>query len=136
MSFTDLAREALRSLEANRGRSLLTILGIVIGIAAVIAMTSLIGGVRNSLISGMGLNAARIVYINCGYPLTDDDIDDLERLLPDYEAIEGTYDSFTQVQLGDKTINAGITGASLEFLEMTGAASKLAEGRIFTSLEA
>ena len=136
MNFTDLAREALRSLEANRGRSLLTILGIVIGIAAVIAMTSLIGGVRNSLIGGMGLNAARIVYINCGYPLTDDDIDDLERLLPDYEAIEGTYDSFTQVQLGDKTINAGITGASPEFLEMTGAASKLAEGRIFTSLEA
>ena len=89
MSFTDLAREALRSLEANRGRSLLTILGIVIGIAAVIAMTSLIGGVRNSLISGMGLNAARIVYINCGYPLTDDDLEDLKRLMPDYEAIEG-----------------------------------------------
>ena len=52
-------------------------------------MTSLIGGVRNSLISGMGLNAARIVYINCGYPLTDDDLEDLKRLMPDYEAIEG-----------------------------------------------
>lgn len=34
MSFTDLCREAFRSLEANKGRSLLTILGIVIGIAA------------------------------------------------------------------------------------------------------
>ncbi len=40
MSFADLCREAFRSLEANKGRSLLTILGIVIGIAAVIAMTS------------------------------------------------------------------------------------------------
>lgn len=136
MSFIDLAREALRSLEANRGRSLLTILGIVIGIAAVIAMTSLIGGVRNSLISGMGLNAARIVYINCGYPLTDDDLEDLKRLVPDYEAIEGTCDSYTQVQVGDKTVSAGITGASPTFLEMTGAASKLAEGRIYTSAEA
>ena len=136
MSFTDLAREALRSLEANRGRSLLTILGIVIGIAAVIAMTSLIGGVRNSLISGMGLNAARIVYINCGYPLTDDDLEDLKRLMPDYEAIEGTCDSYTQVQVGDKTVSAGITGASPTFLEMTGASSKLAEGRIYTSAEA
>ena len=136
MSIIDLMREAMRSLEANRGRSLLTILGIVIGIAAVIAMTSLIGGVRNGLISGMGLNAARIVYINCGYPLDEDDIEDLARLMPDYEAIEGTYDSYSQVQMGDKSLSVGITGASATYLEMTGAASRLAEGRICTDAEA
>lgn len=135
MSIIDLMREAMRSLEANRGRSLLTILGIVIGIAAVIAMTSLIGGVRNGLISGMGLNAARIVYINCGYPLDEDDIEDLARLMPDYEAIEGTYDSYSQVQMGDKSLGVGITGASATYLEMTGAASRLAEGRIYTDAE-
>lgn len=136
MSIIDLMREAMRSLEANRGRSLLTILGIVIGIAAVIAMTSLIGGVRNGLISGMGLNAARIVYINCGYPLDEDDIEDLARLMPDYEAIEGTYDSYSQVQMGDKSLSVGITGASATYLEMTGTASRLAEGRIYTDAEA
>ena len=136
MSIIDLMREAMRSLEANRGRSLLTILGIVIGIAAVIAMTSLIGGVRNGLISGMGLNAARIVYINCGYPLDEDDIEELARLMPDYEAIEGTYDSYSQVQMGDKSLSVGITGASATYLEMTGAASRLAEGRIYTDAEA
>lgn len=136
MSIIDLMRAAMRSLEANRGRSLLTILGIVIGIAAVIAMTSLIGGVRNGLISGMGLNAARIVYINCGYPLDEDDIEDLARLMPDYEAIEGTYDSYSQVQMGDKSLSVGITGASATYLEMTGAASRLAEGRIYTDAEA
>ena len=135
MSIIDLMREAMRSLEANRGRSLLTILGIVIGIAAVIAMTSLIGGVCNGLISGMGLNAARIVYINCGYPLDEDDIEDLARLMPDYEAIEGTYDSYSQVQMGDKSLSVGITGASATYLEMTGAASRLAEGRIYTDAE-
>ena len=48
MSARDLIQEALHSLEANKGRSLLTILGIVIGIASVIAMTSLIGGIQNS----------------------------------------------------------------------------------------
>ena len=46
MSARDLIGEALHSLEANKGRSLLTILGIVIGIASVIAMTSLIGGIQ------------------------------------------------------------------------------------------
>ena len=63
MSIRDLMREAVRALEANRGRTLLTVLGIVIGIAAVIAMTSLIGGVQQTLLSGLGLNAARMVQI-------------------------------------------------------------------------
>lgn len=48
MSTRDLIQEALHSLEANKGRSLLTILGIVIGIASVIAMTSLIGGIQTA----------------------------------------------------------------------------------------
>ena len=54
MSARDLIQEALHSLEANKGRSLLTILGIVIGIASVIAMTSLIGGIQNSLVTAWG----------------------------------------------------------------------------------
>ena len=136
MSFRDLVREALRSLEANRGRSLLTILGIVIGIAAVIAMTSLIGGVRNGLVSGMGLNAARLIYISCMEPLDQDDIDELARFLPDLEAVEGTYDSYSQIQLEDKSLSVGITGATPSFLEMRGMGSKLAEGRLYTEQEA
>ena len=54
MSARDLIQDALHSLEANKGRSLLTILGIVIGIASVIAMTSLIGGIQNSLVNSLG----------------------------------------------------------------------------------
>ena len=49
MSARDLIQEALHSLEANKGRSLLTILGIVIGIASVIAMTSLWASMRHEL---------------------------------------------------------------------------------------
>lgn len=135
MTMADLCREAFRSLEANKGRSLLTILGIVIGIAAVIAMTSLIGGVRNGLISGMGLNAARIIYIDSGYPLDDDDLADLARIMPDYEAIEGTVGSYAQVKVGDKMISCGITGATPSFLEMTGVSTKIAEGRAYTQGE-
>lgn len=135
MNLRDLARESLRALDANRGRSLLTILGIVIGIAAVIAMTSLIGGVRNSLIGSLGLNAARTIYIYSSSPLDEDDLETLARLMPDYEKIEGTYNSYTQVKQGDKTLSAGITGASPAFLEMTGLTAKIAEGRAFTEQE-
>ena len=69
MSARDLIHEALHALEANRGRSLLTILGIVIGIAAVIAMTSLIGGVRNSLVRASAQCGARRLHL----PLVPDD---------------------------------------------------------------
>ena len=44
MKIGDLFYETWHALSANKGRSFLTILGIVIGIAAVIAMTSLIAG--------------------------------------------------------------------------------------------
>ena len=49
MKIGDLFYETWHALSANKGRSFLTILGIVIGIAAVIAMTSLIAGVQNML---------------------------------------------------------------------------------------
>ena len=45
-------------------RTLLTILGIVIGIAAVIALTSLIDGMRAAIVGQLGLNAARTVEID------------------------------------------------------------------------
>lgn len=43
MRTRDLLTETGSALRANKGKSALTILGIVIGIAAVITMTSLIG---------------------------------------------------------------------------------------------
>ena len=79
MSARDLIQEALHSLEANKGRSLLTILGIVIGIASVIAMTSLIGGIQNSLVNSLGLNAARMVQIYSSQELTDSDVESCAR---------------------------------------------------------
>ena len=136
MSARDLIREAVRALSTNRGRSFLTILGIVIGIAAVIAMTALIGGIRNSLIGSMGLNAARTLYISAGIQLTQEEADDLARLVPDLERVEGTVDSYTQLTAGDKQVSVGITGADPSFLEMTGTTAKVAEGRVYTEQEA
>ena len=136
MSTRDLFREAVRALSANRGRSFLTILGIVIGIAAVIAMTALIGGIRNNLIGSMGLNAARTLYISAGMQMTQEDADDLARLVPELERVEGTVDSYRQVQDGDKSVSVGITGADPSFLEMTGVAAKVSQGRMYTQQEA
>ncbi|MBE6468572.1 MAG: FtsX-like permease family protein [Coriobacteriaceae bacterium] len=134
MSFRDLVRESLRALEANRGRSFLTILGIVIGIAAVIAMTSFIGGVQEGLIGQLGLNASRIVRIGYGAGLSDRDIQRISAALPDYEAVEASVDGYAEVKRDDKTLNVGITGGSPRLFEMTGQA-KPVSGRLFTDAE-
>ncbi|OUP10086.1 ABC transporter permease [Collinsella sp. An2] len=134
MNAADLIREAVRGLESNRGRSLLTILGIVIGIAAVIAMTSLIGGVRNMLVGSLGLNAARAVYISPMYQMTVEDLDDLKRIMPEYESIVASSYGYTQVSGADGTIDVGITGADADFLSLTGQIH-LAEGRMFNAQE-
>ncbi len=59
MKFWQSFLEALESLSANKLRSSLTILGIVIGVAAVIAMISIGRGAQNTItgsIQGIGTN--------------------------------------------------------------------------------
>ena len=108
MSARDLIQEALHSLEANKGRSLLTILGIVIGIASVIAMTSLIGGIQNSLVNSLGLNAARMVQIYSSQELTESDIEKLQKLVPQIEQIGIVDSAYTEYKTGDKSSLRGV----------------------------
>ncbi len=64
MTFRDLFFETIISLSANKVRSSLTILGIVIGIASVVAMLSIGQGAKNSIqssIEGLGSNLLTIL---------------------------------------------------------------------------
>ncbi|NMB67196.1 MAG: FtsX-like permease family protein [Chloroflexi bacterium] len=59
MNFSQAIREAIESLSANKMRSGLTMLGIIIGVAAVIAMLAVGAGAQNTItgsISGIGSN--------------------------------------------------------------------------------
>ena len=64
MSSVEILRFAVRALVANRLRSLLTMLGIVIGIAAVILLTALGNGAAKfiqSQITGLGANSITVI---------------------------------------------------------------------------
>lgn len=135
MSFRDLIHEAFRSLEANRGRSLLTILGIVIGIASVIAMTSLIGGIQNGLVGSLGLNAARTVNVYTETTLTDKQIARLKRMTPELETLGSINTAYQEYKKGDKSYYASISGLDTDMLSAKGY-DKLACGRVFNSAEA
>ena len=106
MRLRDLLYETFTAIRANRVRSLLTVLGIVIGIAAVITMTALIDGIKTSLVGQLGLNQSRLVYISC-YPgtrqVTMDDLKQLELNVPDYEFVSAVSYSSGKVTNGTKS---------------------------------
>ena len=136
MTPRDLASETASALDANRGRSLLTVLGIVIGIAAVIAMTSLIGGIRNALVGELGLDAARRIdistYANGG--LDQDDLDTLELLLPEFEFVSGSYSLYGQIGVAEDNLGSSVFGCDENYLTANGL--KVSRGRMWTDEEA
>ena len=95
MLITDYIRLATSSLEFNRLRSALTALGITVGIAAVVLLTSLGGGTREYILAQFTQFGAHIIAINPGKttttgisgalisnvrPLTIEDAASLERI--------------------------------------------------------
>ena len=136
MKLGDLLYETWYALAANKGRSFLTILGIVIGISAVIAMTSLIGGIQNTLMGELGFAQARQVAISVNSPreITFDDLDALEQMMPDYEFITGSTQIGTTVGTATTTVeNSTVYCVKPEYFVANG--STLAAGRFFTESE-
>lgn len=91
MNLTQPILEALTSLSANKLRSALTILGIVIGVAAVIAMLSVGRGAQNAItgsIEGIGSN---LIFV---FPGGSEDVRDPEPLtLGDAEALADPFEA-------------------------------------------
>ncbi len=110
MKLYRLLIEALESLNANKLRSMLTVLGIVIGVAAVIAMLSIGRGAEASITSRIESMGTNLVYVSPGSTsesgvqsasgsagtLTLDDADALAELA-NVEAVASVTNSFVQV---------------------------------------
>ena len=135
MKARDLAIETWSALDANRGRSFLTILGIVIGISAVIAMTALIGGINKALVGELGLSQAQLIYINVfgDKKMTSEDVDRIGENLTDYQYVIGNSFGSAKVTTGSKSANGNLTGVSSEYFEAM--QTKLLAGRTFTEAE-
>ena len=134
MTPRDLASETASALDANLGRSLLTVLGIVIGIAAVIAMTSLIGGIRNSLVGELGLDAARRINIYAPFTMDEDDVEALATALPDYEFVTGAYMGSIDASAPDGQLMLTVSGGDDNYLRADGI--KVVRGRTWSAEEA
>ncbi|MEK7270294.1 MAG: ABC transporter permease [Planctomycetota bacterium] len=146
MSLTAVFTLALRALLRNKVRTALTMLGIVIGIASVIAMVAIGQGassmVQNSIAS-MGRNflmirpgAASMGRISAGAgsgaSLTPEDGDAILREVPAVEALSPViYPSRSQVAFGDKNWNpSNFYGVSTAFLSVRD--WEVSDGNFFT----
>jgi putative ABC transport system permease protein len=137
---------ALRSLAANKLRTLLTALGVIIGVAAVVALMAIGRGSQESITSAITANGANLLTVRPGasnaggvggqvgssQTLTTDDAKALAdpQNVPDASLISPEYNSFGQLVAGSQNTNARITGAQPDYLGMHNLT--LAEGDFIT----
>lgn len=116
MRIIDLLSEVFQSLVLNRLRTFLTLLGIVIGISAIITMASLIEGMKNELLTIFNVNQARAYTVHISNPallLTQQDYKNLETLISQQAERIGKVSHWngriTGTSTSGNTINTGIT---------------------------
>src|SRR5688572_6645935 len=66
MEITNILRLALRAIRRNMVRSALTALGVIIGVASVIAMIALGSGARASIDEQMQSQGTNVIYVSAG----------------------------------------------------------------------
>ena len=147
MLFGETIAVALEALGANKLRSFLTMLGIVIGVAAVITMVALGRGAQQSVneriaalgttlltvVPGQARTAGSIASAADRAPLTLDDAQALVDRAVDVAAVQPEMSRQLQVQYGDRNTNTTIVGTSANYLEVR--KFSLDAGRMFTNAD-
>ncbi len=120
MSFTEAWRVALDALRASRLRSGLTMLGVVIGVAAVVVLVAIGTGAKNMVeqqVEGLGSNLLLIVPGEVDFAaaptvsrLRLDDVDAVTRVVGDRNRVAVTTTSGETVRAGDRSRFATING--------------------------
>ena len=125
MNITTLIKEAMNSITSNKVRSFLTMLGIFIGVGAVIAMMSIGQGAQNSITNSLSALGTQTLYLSPGNftenvrnakDLTNDDVTALSRLDCVDIAAPVVSQSYTLSQSNGNTVNATVTGVVPGFL--------------------
>ncbi|HEV8449554.1 MAG TPA: ABC transporter permease [Gemmatimonadaceae bacterium] len=145
MLISEVIRTALASLRSNAMRSLLTMLGIIIGVAAVIAMIALGNGAAGAVkdrIARLGtttlqINPQRVMQAGIGTntttKLTYDDVKSIEAHALSVVGVTPQQDRNLQIVWKSKNTNVQVTGTTPNFLDVRGFA--LGEGAMFTSAD-
>ncbi len=141
MSVLENLRIALRALAANKLRSALTMLGIIIGVAAVVALIAIGNGVTADIteqIEGIGSNLISVLpgtsaRSGTGVLFSISDYEALEKDLDNVRAIAPSMGSTFPLTFGEVTESVSTTGTVPVWTEINN--SEVEFGRFFTQGE-
>ncbi len=132
MDFKNTFRLALRALARNKMRSALTMLGIIIGVAAVIAVVSIGQGAQYMVQQGIQAMGTNVVFIAAGSgrpggirvgyggvkTLTIDDMNAILREIPLIKEAAPSVNSRRQVVYGNQNWSTVVGGTTPNFFEI------------------
>jgi putative ABC transport system permease protein len=147
MTYWLLLKTAMQSIRLNWLRTLLTLLGIVIGVGSVIAMTAIGQGAQESVmarISAMGSNllivrsgATRSGGVNFGRGARDTlftkDVDFLRRTLTNASGLTPVVNSSGQLVWGASNYSSSVQGVSTDYLQVRN--REIDSGSMFSDTE-
>jgi putative ABC transport system permease protein len=147
MNFFAAVRSAFRALAANTLRSILTMLGIIIGVAAVITMIAVGRGATDRVqeqMKGLGSNIMLVMPggltaggvrlgASTGQGLSEDDANAIARDVPEVQVAAPSMRTGAQVIAGNTNWSTSIMGATNDYLEAR--EWPLASGRTFEAAE-
>ena len=147
MNYTNLFKIALRAIAANKTRSFLTALGIIIGIASVITMLAIGQGTKRSIQSNISEMGSNMIMISPGADMRGgvrQDASSMETLkMADFESIkeECTYvkavsplvQSSGQFIYGNNNTPSSVYGVNQDYLEIR--QLTVSDGEMFTDAD-
>ncbi|HEV7746620.1 MAG TPA: ABC transporter permease [Pyrinomonadaceae bacterium] len=126
-----IIRVAFRALVRNKMRAILTMLGIIIGVGAVIAMVSIGQGAQASVQAQIESIGTNLLFVSAGAQnvggvrsgtgdtgtntLTVDDLDAIKREVPSVAMVTPTVNSRTQLVVGNMNWNTQLQGVSEQY---------------------
>jgi putative ABC transport system permease protein len=143
--FLETVRLALRSVRRNVLRSFLTLLGIVIGVAAVIAMITIGSGTTEKVKNDISKLGSNLLVVRAARPdrsgstsftprqLDDEDVAGLVKGLDNVKAVSAAAQRQLRVVYGAENVAADVTGTDAEYFVARDWG--IAEGRLFTESE-
>jgi putative ABC transport system permease protein len=148
MRFLDIQKMAVHALGKNKIQTALTMLGIVIGVSAVIAMVSLGQGAQKLVqdqVAGMGTNVLQVQggggwnsgggarQGNDQQSLTEGDVDAITKEVPTVKLVTPIAQAQGQFVFGNQNWQSRVEGSNEHYLEIRGL--KIDQGDFFTALD-
>src|SRR3989344_3630980 len=128
MRFVQFVKAAFEALRGNKLRSFLTMLGIVIGIAAIVIIIAIGNGAQSLVINQVSTFGSSVLGILPGSSdsegppaqvfgvaltsLTLDDVEALQRRVPELEAVSGHVRGVATMTWGGESVDSQFVGVS------------------------